>query len=328
MRYRPSDLTYFDIVMPPQALPLVLILFVMTPMVLLTGESLLLPLLEWVKTSMKMGNESSFDFLPFHFYIKLGAFLILAFFGAFQLILRINSIYYATWMRALNRPHPLHVDYHPDANHSVFSLMRWKLYQALMIVLPPVGMALLTAFVGMVEMYLFNTFGEFSFISLSIQLTISVFIFLMLMMFSGFSVLNSLWNSLTTIFGSVIAIAEPELPAKLVFERCNRIAFHTKTAYFLYPAYFLFGIVVCVEAILLLLFVDIHEFITFNANIPLIMTCTALTIAGYIMLNYMRLSSYHDAMIRYYDKLPAQMRDCFSPPPPSPNTWDMIPEAI
>ena len=309
---RAKDVTFFDYILPPQAFPLLVLLFVILPMILLTGESLFIPLIEWGQKQLNLGNESSFDMLPLHFFLKLGAFLILSFLGAFQLLLRINTIYYSTWARGFKKPHELHVDYHPNRHQSMNTLMIWKLYRLAMIILPPIGVILLTIVVGAVEMYLFNILGELPFISISIQVTISIFVMLMLGMLCLFTVLSSLWHIFTTLFGDVVAVTEPELSPKKIFDRSNRIAFSSPMVYGFFPVYFLFILVAYAMFGSLIWFVDIYDFLRFQTNIPLIATCEFILFISYLLLNYYRFHTYHNCITGYYNKLPKQMKEFFA----------------
>lgn len=310
-----KQITVFDMILPPQAVPMLALLFLITPLMLLTGESLFVPLIEWLKSKMMLGNESAFDMLPFHFYVKLIAFLVLSFFGAFQLLLRINASYYSVWAKSFPRPHALHTDYHPHKFQSITALTQWKLYRMMMIVVPPVAAIGITTIVGLIEFYLFNVLGELPFISLSIQFTVGIFIMMILGMLCLFAVLNSLWNVFTTLFGDAIAVSEPELSPKVIYDRSNRIAFSSPTVYLLYPIYFLFCLLTLGLMIWLIVTVDVYDLLSFKANLPLIALCELLVFVLYWCMNYFRFYTYHQSLGGYYQKLPKQMKEFFSAPP-------------
>ena len=262
-------------------------------------------------------GEATLGHLPTYFYIKLLAFLVLSFLGGFQLLMRIKTIYYTTWAKAFPRPHPLHVDYQTDSERAMVALLQWKLYQIAVVTLPPIGMAGLTCLVSMIVLYLFNTFGDMAFVGLSIQLTIELFLIMMLGLFTGFAFLNSLWTSLTSLFGDVVAITEPDLPNPLIIQRCGRIAFSSPYVYVLFPAYLLLLAATIGEIVWLLTEVDIHQFISFQANVPLILMMELTTLACYLGFSYFKFSVYHHGLSIYYSKLPPQLKECFSPPPPA-----------
>jgi hypothetical protein len=313
----PADVTLFDMILPPPVVPLLLLLLLVAPIVLLTAESLFIPLWEWVQSHLlsTSGGDAVFGDLPTYFFIKLGTFLILSFLGGFQLLLRIKTIYYATWAKAFPRPHTLHVDYQTDSNRGMMALIQWKLYQLVMICLPPIGMGTVTFLVGLVELYLFNTFSDLSFVGLSIQLTVELFLIMMLGLFTLFAFLNSGWVALTSLFGDVVAVTEPDLPNPIIMQRCGRIAFSSPYVYVLFPAYLLLVLTVFGEVGWLLQDVDIHQLISFQANVPLILGLEVVTLAWYLCFNFLKFYTYHHGLSIYYSKLPPQLKECFSPPP-------------
>lgn len=310
-----SDVSILDMVLPTQAIPLLGLLLIVAPIVLLTGESLILPLIEWMRIRMTVVGEVPFGDLPTYFFIKLITFLILAFLGGFQLLLRIKAIYYTSWAKAFPRPHALHCDYQTDSTNGVAALVQWKLYQMAMIILPPIVMSGVTFLVGLIELYLFNTFSDLSFVGLSIQLTIELFLIMMLGLFTLFAFLHSIWTALTTLFGDVIAVTEPDLPNPLVLQRCGRIAFASNYVYLMFPLFLLFVAAVIGEISWLLMDVDIHQFISFKANVPLILAMEIVTLVWYLGFNFFQFYTYHHGLMTYYAKLPPQLKECFTPPP-------------
>ena len=306
----------FDLILPPQVLPLLLLFLLITPIVMLTAESLFIPLYEWSKSHLAIVGETQFETLPAYFFVKLAFFVVLSFLGGFQLLLRIKTLYYAAWARAFPRPHALHVDYESDPDRGIIALIQWKLYQAAMIVLPPLGIGTLTFVVGLVELYLFNTFSDLPFIGLSAQITIEMFIMMMLSLFTAVAIGNSIWTAITTLFGDVIAVTEPDLPNPIILQRCGRIAFASSYVYVLFACYFILVLGVLGEIAWLLATVDIQQFIRFEANVPLILIVETLTVAAYLAFNFFKFYTYHHGMMHYYHKLPPQLKECFRPPPP------------
>lgn len=313
----PAGVSVLDMILPPQVIPLLVLLLIITPVVILTGESLLVPLFEWARTRIMVaaGQEPTFGELPTYFFIKLGGFLVLSFLGGFQLLLRIKTIYFTSWARAFPRPHSLHVDYQTDTNAGMAALIQWKLYQVAMVCLPPIVMATITFLVGLVELYLFNTLSDLPFIGLSVQITVELFLIMMLGLFTVFACLNSVWTALTSLFGDIVAITEPDLPNPLILQRCGRIAFSSPYVYILFPAYLIMLLGIFGEITWLLSAVDIHQLINFKANVPMILGLEALTLIWYLGFNFFKFYTYHHGLALYYSKLPPQLKDCFSAPP-------------
>lgn len=327
----PAGITALDMILPPRAIPLLLLLLIVTPIVILTAESLFIPLIDWARTRMMAPAgtlEATMNDLPTYFFIKLIAFVILSFLGGFQLLLRIKSIYYTTWARAFPRPHSLHMDYQTDNDRGMLALIQWKLYQVSMIAFPPLVMGGVTFLVGLLELYLFNTFSDLSFVVLSVQLTIELFLIMMLGLFTLFSFFNSLWTAVTSLFGDIVAVTEPDLPNSIILQRCGRIAFSSPYTYLMLPAYGLLVLGVLGEIFWLLSAVDIQQFISFQANLPVIAGMEVVTLAWYLGFSYLKFFTYHHGLSLYYRKLPAQIKDCFTTPPANSNLFEGNPTAF
>lgn len=303
-----------EMILPPKALPLLILFILLLPLALLAGESLLAPLLDWLPTVMSATEAGNGLQLPIHFFFKLIAFALLSFFGLFQLLMRINMTYYATWARTFPRPHSLHVEYEPDESASMVALINWYLFRLLMVVGPPVGLGLLTVGVGLLAFYFYNVVLANVPASLPIQFIVGLFIILLLGMFTVLALLNSLWTFATTIFGSVVAVTEPDLAAQSIFDRCGRIVFATPMVFGLYLATAVFVLLVLSESAALLYFYDIDTFLSPHANFPLIFGLEIFTLVAYLMLHYGRFFVYHQSLVQYYAKLPRQFKDQFHPP--------------
>ncbi|MEM0951689.1 MAG: hypothetical protein AAGI66_06050 [Cyanobacteria bacterium P01_H01_bin.74] len=306
-----------DFILPPQVIPLILLLFIVLPIVCLTLKSLFLAVFPWLQinsTLFSSGNLTSGPF-PMGLLLKIVAFFLLSFFGCFQLIQRIKSIYLCTWVQAFERPHPLHIDYQSHFGRAMIGLLRWSFFQFLRVVLPPVFMIILTAGVGALALYLFTVFSDLPFIMLSFQITTALFIIIMLGMLTLATVINSIWVTVHSIFGDVIAVTEPSLPASLVLERCKRIAYASPLMYLLIFVYVGLLVAVLLQASWLMQHTDINALIALKADIPLILLAELITLASYLLFNFLKLFGYHQGLIRYYHLLPVQLKSSFSPPP-------------
>jgi hypothetical protein len=266
--------------------------------------------MESVRSLFMSGSEIMPVILPFSFYLKLGAFLILAFLGVVQLFFRVNTLYYSVWSQRYNRPHPLHVSYSPDNHKSMMALLSWKVYRLLILLAPPVIMGVVTLGVGAIELFLFNQFsGGLPFISLPIQFIVALFIMMLLGLFTGLACVNTAWAGINTVLGDVIAVTEPDLATKTIYERCGRIAFSSSRVYFFYAGYALFVLCALVEIVLLLVNYDIQDIITLQANFAVIFGGTALTLAAYLVLNAFKLDIYHHALMNYYAAIPQSVKE-------------------
>ncbi len=312
--YTRRDSNIFEMLLPPQAFILLILLLVLLPVTLLAGQSLFIPLFESLKSFVLPEMKGMQTILPWPFYLRLGIFLLLAFLGVFQLILRIRLAYYQAWAKGFSRPDPLHIDYQPDAQQSMLSVQSWNVYRLFAICLPPLIIG--SIFVGtcFLELYLFNQFIDMPITTLPAVVISFLFISLLLMLFTVFSVGNSLWVLMITLFGDVVAITEPDLTVKVIYERCSRVAFSSAWVYLLYPAYFLFLIGVGAEIIGLVTTYDLQDLLQFKINFLLILALEGATLITYLGLNYLKFHAYHHALKRYYQRLPEAFRKHFVPP--------------
>jgi hypothetical protein len=303
---------FFDMVLPPQAMVLVLLLLLTAPLVLLTGESLLAPFIGWIKSLFTAETTTGVvDTLPSYFFIKFAIFLVLVFLGGVQLLLRLNTIYYGTWSSALPQPHALHPPYQPEPQLSSLALLNWSLYRLLHIAGLPLLMFALMFGLGFLELYLFNLLSFIPVFSLPIQVILATFLFLLMGVVTVAICLRSVWVLLSTLFGDVIAVTEPDLPVHTILERCQRIALVSPRVIILYPAYVLFYLGLIGALAWLVFTYDIEDIIHLKANFFELFMVESLLLGVYLILNYWNLSSYHHALMAYYYRLPAAIKDKF-----------------
>ncbi len=304
----------FEMFLPPQAFILLLILLAILPLTLLAGQSLFLPLFDSIKSFVIPEMRGMQTILPPSFYLRLTIFSVLAFLGVFQLILRIRLAYYQAWSKSFPRPDQLHVDYQPDTQQSMLSVQSWNVYRFFAIFLPPLIVGSIFMGTCFLELYLSNQFIDMPATSLPAIIISFLFISLLLMLFTAFVVGNSLWILLITLFGDVVAITEPDLMAKTIYERCKRVAFSSPLVYLLYPAYLLFLIAVITEISWFLTEYNLQDLLQFKINLLWVFTLEIATIGVYLGLNYFKFYTYHHALKRYYQRLPEAFRDRFTAP--------------
>ncbi len=306
--------TIFDMFLPPQAFILLVILLAILPVTLLAAQSLFVPLFEAIRSLILPEMRGMQTILPWVFYVRLGIFLLLAFLGVFQLILRIRLIYYQAWAKNFPRSDVLHVDYQPDIQQSIVSVQSWNLYRLFAICLPPLIIG--STFVGVcfLELYLFNQFIDMPATSLPAVIISFLFISLLLLMFTIFAIGNSLWVMMITLFGDVVAITEPDLTTKTIYERCRRVAFSSPLVYLLYPAYFLFLVGLFAEVAWFVMTYDLQDLLQFKINFFWVFILETVTLAVYLGLNFLKFYTYHYALKWYYRRLPEAFRKRFAPP--------------
>lgn len=320
-------LGFLDFVLPPSGALLFGLFVIVLPLWLLTGESLILPIIEASRVFInnpesQVVSKGVFLGLPLHFYLKAGIFLLLSFLGVMQVFWRIKATYYTVWSFAFGRVHSLHPAYHPDPQLSAITLMNWGLYRFISLWAVPLLLVTITALIGFGELYFLNAFPNAPVFTLPLQYILALFFFSLFALISFFSVLNTLWASITTVFGDVIAVTEPELPPKTIFDRASRLSFSSSWVVPFLLLQALFWIGAGVALYLLFSRYDIEDVVTFNADMLGLFAASTLSVALYIMLNYLRFFTYHHALTRFYAKLPPRLKQRFlsQMPATGPNT--------
>jgi hypothetical protein len=308
--YPQKALGFFDLLMPPQTVILVILLMIIAPVALLTGESLLSPLIDWVRAIFMAESASVVaDTLPAFFFLKFGLFVVLCFLGGVQLLLRLNTLYYGTWAMVLDSPHPLHPPYQPDPQLSSLALLNWNAYRLLHIVGPPALTLVVMFGLGFIELWLFNLLSGVPMFGLPLQMIAATFLFLIMGLVFVCACLRSVWVLLYTLFGDVMAVTEPDLPVRTMFERCRRIALVSPRVIALYPAYALFYMGLLAAVVWLLITYDIEDLIGLKADVVQLLGIQSLLFGVYMLLNFWNLSCYHHALVTYYQRLPATLKD-------------------
>jgi hypothetical protein len=311
--YPQKTLGFFDLLLPPQTVLLVLLLLITAPVALLTGESLLSPFIDWVRSIFTAESASTVaDTLPSFFFLKFAMFMVLCFLGGVQLLLRLNTLYYGTWAMALDTPHPLHPPYQPDPQLSSLALLNWTAYRLMHIFGPPVLTLVIMFFLGFVELWVFNMLSALPVFGLPLQMIGATFLFLLMGLLFVCACIRSVWVLLYTQFGDVMAITEPDLPVRTMLDRCRRVALVSPRVIALYPAYALYYLILTAAIVWLVITYDIEDIIHLKADFVQLLGIESLLLGLFLLLNFWNLSCYHHALITYYQRLPVALKERLS----------------
>jgi hypothetical protein len=302
---------WFWHLLPPSSLLLWPILFFVAPISLLVGENLLSPLLDQALGFMSTGEVA----LPWVFLLKLLTFLVLAILGLGQLFHRLQVSYYSQWSLSYARPHHLHVDYTPDHRESMAALLRWNGFRLLRAGLPPIGGSFLAFALVLGALYLFNSSLSSQAWFMPLFITSSLFLISLVILATGCLTLNSVWMNITTLYGLCASITEPDLPVLQVYDRVNRIVFSTPLTFFAIPFYLLCNALLLAFSVWLLLTFNVEDITSGGFNWGLVLGLEGALACLYVAMHALRWFAYHQALIQYYQKLPAFMKNQFNPPP-------------
>lgn len=301
-------------VLPPGTWAYFLILLIVLPLIILTGESFVIPLLSHLRSIVMPQMEGMRTVLPIRFFIKFGLYLLFVGTIISQLLMRIRQAYVQEWVKHFDRPDPLHLNYAPHPVHSIGAIIRWHGYRLMVVFSLPLFLTAATGLFSLFAFSLMNQVMDLSTISLPAAITVFLFVGFMLCLFTGVSILNSIWSFFTTPFGDMVALTETDLLPRTVFERCRRIAFSSPWVWILYPVNGLFWLLVLAGIVAMMFFYDIQDLITFHLPLFQLIIIEFALIVAYILLNYLTFFTYHDALKRYYEALPPAFRDRFSAP--------------
>ncbi len=298
----------------PANLILVAVFMVVVPLVLLTGESFVISLLEAFQVLNLNAETVVRSTLPWQYYLKLAVFTVFALGLLGYLLLQITLQPLIHWATTFSRPDPLHVDFSPSPQASVGAVSRWTFHRMLVIALPPLLLVALSIGFGVLGLSIMNTVVDLATIALPSAITMFMFIGLMLGVVTALTCANGLWLMVTTVFGDVATLAEPDLPPRFVFDRVRRIAFCSPLVWVLYPSVLLFWAFTLWAIIALLVGYDVSHVLQWTLPWPVVLLVELVLIGAYLVLNYLTLFTYHHALTRYYRQLPPAFRDRFSRP--------------
>jgi hypothetical protein len=142
---------------------------------------------------------------------------------------------------------------------------------------------------------------------------VATFLFFLMGLLCVVVFVRSVWVMLFTLYGDVMAVTEPDLAVKTIYDRCRRIALISPSVIGLYPAYALFCLGLLAAVVWLVITYDIQDVIGLKANFVQLLGIECVLFVAYLILNFWNLSSYHQALNRYYQRMPATVKDRFAP---------------
>ena len=296
--------------LPTKALPLILLWLCLLPIVLLGGKLLLEPLLAQLDPILH-GESIS---LPLLYYLKVGSFGLLSVLGLGQLWLRLQLAYTSAWASYFQRPHPLHVDFHPEARYSFIALLRWLAYRFIRIVLP--SLLTISGVWGLIwlELTLFSWWMDTPLFRLPIFFILALFLTQLAGLFAVIISFTSLWEWAASCYGSCATITEPFKPPAVMFNRSLRIIKTAKLVWIYQIGILLFSILCVASVFGLCWFYDLHQVITDITPWWQILPIEIGLLIIWAGLGFFRFFTYIQALKQYYAQLPTPVKEAFTPP--------------
>lgn len=295
---------WFEAILPPSAMLLVVLLWLTLPVFLLTAESLFAPLYDVIRSVLFPINGSGISFTQFPIILlaKIALFLLISITGIGLLTLKTKCLYTEVWSMFLPPPSHQHSAYNPDQKNSMVALVNWMLFRFFSVFGPVLGWLLAGIIVGAIWYWAFNLFSGFGFLTFQIQFTLGLFVLMVIGWFALLEALKVANRFVGSSLGDMAAMLEPEKPAQVIYDRVQRLGFISPWQLLFYPLNALFSLAVLIEMVFLLVKVDIDALLSFQPIIVPVYSLCAITLVVFLLLNSLKLLTYHDAMQRYYRK--------------------------
>jgi hypothetical protein len=305
-------LRYLEIVfLPRTTLVWWLALLMALPVTLLASKELVTPMLNNVG-AMASGEGLS---LPLYYFVKLFCFMAISIPALLWCQLNLTYHYHTSWAGLFHRPHALHCDFHPHPDYSYWALLRWYGFRLLRLVLPFAGGCLMFAVLLALEVALFNL----GFDSALLRLPIPFIVGLALLFFVGFFLLIlgfvTLYQGLTSCYGTPAALCEPLKPPSVLMERSKRIALMTPWFWAYTALHGAWWLVVLVLVTYVLFNYQLIHLLQGKLSWGLCALVEVSLSVVMVGLNFLRFFAYHQSLSFYYDRLPSMIKQTYSPPP-------------
>jgi hypothetical protein len=207
------------------------------------------------------------------------------------------------------------------------SLLQWRWFRLLAGIGPAALFATLATGLFLGGILAFSWLIGMPALLLPFVLSLGLFILMLLGLAATIFAVRGIWHWMGTVFGEVIAITEPWLEQRVVYERARRLAWCSPASFLFFPVYGLFMVWCLGASVWLILDYDVTDLLQFSgawmsAWTPVLLG-SAFTVAFYLVLNAMKLFAYHHALIVYYAQLPQ-----FPPTPPPSNHYTPPPSSL
>lgn len=285
-------------VIPTECIPLWLGLAIVLPLTVKTIASIQTPIIAWIDSFMSNINPELLEtkiFLP-SIPLSIIVFSLIGFVICLCLFVIVQTKYINNWYikadrKGLYKP--------PMLAHSVFSLISWNIYRFFYILMPVIVMSIVSFTLMFLSIKYFNLIAGIMGHNLEIVLILSIFTALTTAFFWVVAVAFTAWNTLSSVYGSVIAVTEPGISNTVVRRRSRRFAFLTASSWVGYIVYLILMAVVFLE----FLYVLINPSFISIGNSFKILVIELLNIGIFVVLGRSLTFSYHKSLLIQYAKI-------------------------
>lgn len=284
--------------LPAECVVLWIILAIAIPLTIAEIASIGEPILAWLEGFMSSFNpemletEFSLPHIPMSIIILSTIGIIIS----LGLFVTIQAKYINNWYSAADKK-KLYTQ--PRTGDSITSLTLWVIYRSFYILFPVILMGIITLALAFLSIKFFNLIAKMMGANLELVITLGIFTALTVGFFWVIAIGFTAWNTLTTVYGSIISVVEPDISKTFIRKRSRRFAFLTSSSWGAYIAYlFLMGVYFLEFAYLVLN----SSFISFS-NIHIIGIIQIINIALFIALGRSLTFSYYKSLLIQYAKI-------------------------
>ncbi len=270
-------------------------LVVLIKYTLLTISGLYEPVFAWIK--LILNEEKITNNLIFQSIIILKILSVLIASGfIFIIYSALSTVFSCIFYKLCSRNYK-------KVNHPLkFSLikgMKWNFYRTFLITAPPLSVIIIGSLLLISSIVFFNFFIKIAGLSVSFSTFFISFISFSLFFLFIFSLLFSLWQLVSTIFGIEIAVSEPKLQNKIIETRSKKLIFSQKTNILLGISYlvFIYNIIIQIKYVL------ISDLLASHSGNNLLNIIILFNLGCFMILEYLKASSYVNSLMEHSKRI-------------------------
>ena len=280
-------------------------LIVLIKYFLITLSGLHEPVFKWVK--MLLSEEKIKNGLMFQITVALKILSLLIAGGFIFLIYSALStaagcLFYKFCSRNYKKiGHPL--------KFSFFKGIKWSFYRTFLVLAPPASVITAGSLLMFSSTVLFNLFLKIAGVSITLTAFLISFVSFGIMFLFMLSLLVSLWQLVSTLFGSEISISEPRLENKTIETRSKKLIFADKYNVFLCISY----LVLISTAVFQLKYALVSDLLTNPGRQHFLNSMITYNLLGFAVFEYLKASGYINSLIEYSRRISKSPIKIFAP---------------
>lgn len=293
-----KEKSFFNQIMPFDCLLLWVALTVTIPLTIKTISGIGTPIINWLEGFVSSFNPELLvsDFALPKIPVTVIMFSCIGIVVCLTLFVLIQARYINNWYIAADRKNIYQTVNKID---SLMSLASWIIFRFFFILYPVIIMSIITSVLAFLSIKFFNILAILMGANLELVMISGIFLTLTTGFLWVCAIALTSWNLITSVYGSIIAVVEPNVSNILIRRRSRRFAFLTSNVWGAYLVYLFVMGVLFLEFVYLLL---IPSSIAFK-NILAIVLIQVVNIVIFIFLGRSLTFSYYKSLLIQYAKI-------------------------